>query len=138
MEDTLESGPFEPWILLPTQLGGEAPWANTTSGPIALMLAVLEDAIRCLERGRRCRRPSVRKLAADADAWMRCDSREWPFAFASICDVLGVDVDAARASLLRTGEHYAEAARPRSAVRRSGHGRGRMMVCAPRATSRAA
>ena len=133
MEDTFESGPFEPWVLLPAQLAGEAPWANTTSGPIALMLAVLEDAIRCLERGRRCRRPSVRKLAAEADAWMRCDSREWPFAFASICDVLGVDVDAARASLLRAGEHDAAGTRPRSAVRRSGHGRGRMMVCAPRA-----
>lgn len=36
---------------------------------------------------------------------MSCDSREWPFAFASICDVLGLDVAAARARFLADGDH---------------------------------
>lgn len=138
MSEEFESGPFEPVVILPSQTAVEAQWADETSGPIGLMLAVLEEAARCIERGRGRCRPGLRKLAAEAEAWVLNDSREWPFAFASICDVLGVDVDAARESLLRAGEHYAASARPRSAVRRSGHGRGRMMVCAPRATPRAA
>ncbi len=49
----------------------------------------------------------IRKLAAEAEAWVRCDSRGWPFAFASICDVLGLNVDAARARFLASPEHPA-------------------------------
>jgi hypothetical protein len=76
---------------------------NSESGPIALMLAVLEEATRCIGRGRQRRHSGTRKLAAEAEAWVRCDSRAWPFAFASICDVLGLNVNAARARLLTTG-----------------------------------
>ena len=92
-------------MILPSQISVDARWVSDTSGPIALMLAVLEEAARCIERGRRRRHPGIRKLAAEAEAWVRCDSREWPFAFASICDVLGLDVDAARARFLADGQN---------------------------------
>ena len=100
MNDESDSPLFEPVVILPSQICVDAPWVSATSGPIALMLAVLEEAARCIERGRRRRHPATRTLAAEAEAWVRCDSREWPFAFASICDVLGLDVDAARARFL--------------------------------------
>jgi hypothetical protein len=97
MTDDFELALFEPEVILPGQISAAAQWMNDTSGPIALMRAVLEDAARCIERGRQRRH---RALAAEAEAWVRCDSREWPFAFASICDVLGLEADAVRTRLL--------------------------------------
>lgn len=138
MEGNYESALFEPWILLPAQVEADAERANAPSGAIGLMIAVLEEAVRCLERGRRRRHPHIRKLAAEAETWMRCDSREWPFAFASICDVLGLDVDATRVRLLTNGAPLNGEERRRSAVWRVGSGPGRTSVCAPRPTSRAA
>ena len=136
MDDDSRSALFEPWVLLPAQLGGGAPWANATSGSVGLMLAVLEDAVRCIERGRRRRHPHTRKLAAEAEAWMRSDNREWPFAFASLCDVLGLDIDATRVRLLPNGDDRSGRRPPHSPIWRIGCGPGRTSVCAPR--SRAA
>jgi len=131
-----ESALFEPAVILPSQIGGDAPWVSDTSGPIALMLAVLEEAVRCIERGRRRRHPETCTLAAEAAAWVRCESRSWPFAFASICDVLGLDVDAARARFLAYGEHRTD--RRRAPVWHAPRGRGRTTVRPPRAAARAA
>jgi hypothetical protein len=107
-----------------------------TSGPIGLMLAVLEEAARCIERSRRRRHPGVRKLAAEAEAWVRWDGREWPFAFANICDVLGLAVNAARQRLLGDESHATD--RARAPVWSITRGRGRTSVCAARRASRAA
>lgn len=136
MNDEFESALFEPVVILPSQISVDAPWVSDTSGPIVLMLAVLEDAARCIERGRRRRHPGIRKLAAEAEAWMRCDSREWPFAFASICDVLGLDVDAARARFLAAGEHRTSGRR--TPIWHIARGQGNTSVCAAHAASRAA
>jgi hypothetical protein len=67
-----------------------------------------EDAVRCIEEGRWRGHFRARRLAAEAEAWVRCERREWPFSFVNICEVLGFDVDAMRAHLLtspRDAEH---------------------------------
>ena len=46
MHDELESSLFEPAVILPSQICVDAQWASDTSGPVALMLAVLEEAAR--------------------------------------------------------------------------------------------
>src|SRR5690242_20816331 len=69
MNDEFDSVLFEPVVILPSQIAAAAPWVSHTSGPIALMLAVLEDAVRCVERGRRRRHPGIRTQAAEAEAW---------------------------------------------------------------------
>jgi hypothetical protein len=86
--------------ILPAQMSVGARWNGDTSGPRALMLAVLEDAVWCIEKGRRRRRFHARRLAAEAAAWVRSDRRDWPFAFVNVCEVLGFDVDAFRERLL--------------------------------------
>ena len=138
MSEEFESGPFEPVVILPSQTAVEAQWADETSGPIGLMLAVLEEAARCIERGRGRCRPGLRKLAAEAEAWVLNDSREWPFAFASICDVLGLEVDAARARFLTDRERLAGERGTRAPIWRIQRGQGRTSVCPPRPTSKAA
>ena len=87
---------FEPEVILPEQMSGDALGYADTSGPRALMRAILTDALLCIERGRHRRHWQTRRLAADAEKWMRSDSREWLFSFANICDVLGIDPGALR------------------------------------------
>jgi hypothetical protein len=100
MTSDFEMAPCEPSAVLQAQVFDDARRNGATSGSRALMLAVLEDAVRCIEAGRWRRRPRARRWAAEAEAWVRCEHREWPFSFVNICDVLGFDVDAMRAHLL--------------------------------------
>jgi hypothetical protein len=94
----------EPMVVLPAQMSRGMRWDGDTSGPRALMLAVLEDAVRCIERGRRRGHFHARRLAVEANAWMRSDQRGWPFSFVNICEVLGFDADAVRALVARPSE----------------------------------
>ena len=107
MSDEFESMLFEAEVILPAQRSWGARCAGDTSGACALMLAILEDAMRCIERGRRRRHARTRERAAEAEAWIRSDRREWLFSFASICDVLGFDADALRVRLLASPERRA-------------------------------
>ncbi len=107
MSDEFESMLFEAEVILPAQRSWGARCAGDTSGACALMLAILEDAMRCIERGRQRRHARTRERAAEAEAWIRSDRREWLFSFASICDVLGFDADALRVRLLASPEHPA-------------------------------
>jgi hypothetical protein len=100
MTSDFEMAPCEPSAVLQAQVLGGARWDCDTSGPRALMLAVLEDAVRCIEEGRWRSDFRARRPAAEAEGWVRCEHREWPFSFVNICEVLGFDVDAMRAHLL--------------------------------------
>jgi len=105
--------------ILPAQMSVGARWNGDTSGPRALMLAVLEDALQCIERGRRCRRFHARRLAAEAEAWLRSDRRDWPFSFLNVCDVLGFDAGAIRRRLVarRNDTSGARRVRTRAPIR---------------------
>ena len=119
MISAFETAPCEPSALLPAQASGGARWNGDTSGPRVLMLALLEDAIRCIEAGRWHSHVRARRLAADAEAWVRCEHRNWPFSFVNICEVLGFDVAAMRAHLLtsRTDAAHGRRTRLRERVR---------------------
>ncbi len=84
MTSEFELRPCEPEAVLPAQMSGGARWDADMSGPSALMLAVLEDAVRCIEEGRWQRRLRTRRLAAEAQAWVWCDRADWPFSFVNI------------------------------------------------------
>ena len=105
--------------VLPAQMSDGGRCNGDTSGPRALMLAVLEDAVRCIEQGHRRRGVHARRLAVDAEAWVRSDRRDWPFAFASICEVLGFDTNAFRKRILTAGNDapHARRARVRAPIR---------------------
>jgi len=108
-----ETTSCDPSGILPAQMTGGVRWNSDTSGPRALMLAVLEDAVRCIEQGRRRRSFRARRPAVEAEAWVRCNRRDWPFSFVNICDVLGFDADAFRQRLLTTENDAAGARRGR-------------------------
>jgi hypothetical protein len=114
----LEWEPCESAAVLPAQMLGGVRWDADTSGPRALMLAVLKDALRCIEQGRR-RSFHARRLAAEAEAWVRSDDRTHLFSFANIIDVLGIDADAVRARLLRVSRTTSPEVRGRVVTERS-------------------
>ena len=67
---------FAPELFLPEQL--DAPRADSLiSGERALMLAILEDAIRCAQAPQKSRA----RAARDAQNWMRSRDQRWPFSF---------------------------------------------------------
>ena len=111
MNNDFDKALFEPELIPSAQMTGGARDDGDASGARALMLAILEDAARCIERGRRRRHPRTRQLGAEAETWVRSDCREWLFSFASICDVLGFDADALRDRLLATIEQPANGGR---------------------------
>ena len=117
MIDDFDTIPSDPSAVLPRQMSGGVRRDGETSGPRALMLAVLEDAVRCIEAGRRCRHFYTRRLAAEAQAWVGCEQRDWPFSFVIICEVLGFDVEAVRARLLTSGGDAAYGSRTRLRLR---------------------
>jgi hypothetical protein len=95
---------FSPDLVLPDQLA--APRRDSlVSGERALMLAVLEDAIRCLEA------PAGRgeREARHARRWVTANPSAWPFSFVNICETLGIEPARLRAALLTRHEHLAQA-----------------------------
>lgn len=62
------------------------------SGIRALMLAVLEDGIRCYFS-------RVPRMRAEAEHWIHAGTKRTAFSFDVICELFGLEADAARASL---------------------------------------
>jgi hypothetical protein len=64
-----------------------------------LMMAVLEDAVRCYIKSARARSWSGRHDFATVREWIRQHDRTRLFSFESICDALALDPDRIRAGL---------------------------------------
>jgi hypothetical protein len=58
-----------------------------------LMLAVLEDALRCLQMRANGRRPVERRAMAEAERWIFERGLQGPFTFESVCETLGIHPD---------------------------------------------
>ena len=91
---------FAPEIVLPEQLQQGFRRDSYLSGEKALMLAVLEDGIRCFQEHLTNPRSNPRLLSEQAEAWIRAVDYEWPFSFNNVCETLGIDPSALRGALL--------------------------------------
>jgi len=93
---TAASQALPPETLLPEQFHGTPTHADSSYGEAALMRAVLEDAIHCLQKsaGRKAQR-----LAREAEQWLFTDDHRWPFSFINICGALGLDAEYVRSGL---------------------------------------
>ncbi len=69
-------------------------------GERALMIAVLEDAIRCYLGLVHYDRTNPEILARQAEYWMRLEDWESPFSFNNICESLGLQHGDTRATIL--------------------------------------
>ena len=67
---------------------------------LALMCAVLEDAVRVWRKYHGRKHPQARFLAHEAREWMESDDRRSPFAFLNICAAIGFDPEAVRGAVI--------------------------------------
>ena len=92
---------LEPDTFLPSQFYGNRGLSRQLEGEKRLMLAILKDAVECLEKYRRARSSSGRALYQNALEWVEDRSTGWLFSFSNICDLLGFDPDYLREFLLK-------------------------------------
>ena len=94
---------FQPDTILPAQFYDRSGAAHTPEK--ALRLAVLEDALRTIQRRPRpTDTPRARMAYNEALAWLLMPgSHDWAFTMDDICDDLGIDAGAIRAKV-RAGD----------------------------------
>lgn len=93
--------------VLPEQFYSSPRAGEAQCGEVALMQAVLEDAILCFQKQfvRKGRR--VLRLAREAEEWFSANDLRWPFSFVNVCAVLGFDPDYIRRGLKQWREQHA-------------------------------
>jgi hypothetical protein len=86
---------FPTWLtddlVMPTQFFPPADCGHKMRGEVALLYAVLDDAVSCLRKGYFSKGRLAQRLAADAELWFFTDDDQSPFTFVNICAVLGLD-----------------------------------------------
>jgi hypothetical protein len=102
---------LEPDTFLPSQFYGNRVLSRHLDGEKRLMLAILRDAVECLEKYRGVRNSSGRELYQNALEWVGDKNTQWLFSFNNICDLLGFDPDYLREHLLKREHRLASPAR---------------------------
>jgi len=102
-----DANPFGPDVILPEQFYDQRNGLEQAAGEKALMLAVLEDGIRCFQEHLKNPRVRPRLLARQAEKWIRSADWDWPFSFNNVCESLSLNPECLRNRLLMpraTGE----------------------------------
>lgn len=71
---------------------------------LELMLAVLKDAIGCIQRRPSTRDKRTTRRYLEARQWFMEEHSDWPFSFANICGAVGLSPQYLRAGLLQHQE----------------------------------
>ncbi len=119
MESSATAGNFSD-ALTPEQYYDGIRADDASSRPIKrLMLAVLEDAMRCYQTYASSRNPTQRRLFVDAERWLMDRSAGGVFAFETVCETLGIEPSCLRAGLRRWRLQQLNGMNPRRLARRS-------------------
>lgn len=106
---------FEPDVMLPAQyfavLRKRAP-----QGPeYMLVIAMLQDAVECVQKHRHATDEVGRELYESARDWIASADRKWPFSFENVCGVLNLSPEYLRRGLA-TWTEAGDEARQRAKV----------------------
>src|ERR1044072_9101133 len=109
-----------PEVLLPSQLDPGSRF-GAALGERRMLWAMLLDAATCFYKHRRARDNNGRKLFREAERWIRSREECSPFSFQAVCDVLGLNTQQVRVTLLQCFyAHLYEPARAADEARRVG------------------
>jgi hypothetical protein len=92
---------LEPDVFLPSQFYGNGGLSRQLEGEKRLMIAILKDAVECLDKYRETKSSSGQNQYQNALEWVQDTGTEWLFSFTNICDLLGFDPDYMREVLLK-------------------------------------
>lgn len=84
---------MHPDVMLPAQYLDQR---RKRSPEHRLMIAVLYEALHCLEKYRLASDVRGRRLFRDAEQWFLSEQAEWPHSFERICEALDLDSAAVR------------------------------------------
>ena len=96
---------FSAAVVLPEQFHADSDGTYKMRGVVALMCAVLEEAVHCWQQqstksGRRAQR-----LTREAEEWIFSDDARWLFSFVNICAALNLDPAYIRRGLTQLRQH---------------------------------
>lgn len=114
--------------VLPEQFHDPRGGVQNECGEVALMRAVLADAINCYQRRFVSKKQRDLRLAEEAEEWFFADDHDQPFSFVHICLVLGLEPAYIRLGLRRWGQDIL--ARPQRKQRRVASRRQPLMLAA--------
>jgi hypothetical protein len=92
---------LEPDTCLPSQFYGNRGLSRQLEGEKRLLIAVMKDAVECLEKYRSVRAGPGRELYEHSLEWVTDAGTEWLFSFDNICGLLGFDPEYTRTFLLK-------------------------------------
>jgi len=90
---------FAPSILTPDQYYDERRDDSAIRPIKRLMLAILEDALRCLHKHADARNGARRRVYREAEQWLCSESENALFSFTVVCETLGIEPEYLRSGL---------------------------------------
>jgi hypothetical protein len=106
-------------VLVPAQFHGKRNSAAALESLRRLMVAVLVDAMRCVQSRFNAHQSARRQEYADARSWIFSDEDRALFSFKAICDTLDMDPNAIRKYLAQWEENRLSGENPRRIMRRA-------------------
>lgn len=88
-------------VVLPEQFYQLTKGSPATTGPGALMAAILEDALLCFQKAIGASGKRSERLAREAEEWIFSEDEQWVFSFRNVCVALGIDAQYLRRGLLQ-------------------------------------
>jgi hypothetical protein len=84
-----------------------------------LMMALLEDALRCFQNNADAKSGPRKRLFSEAEEWLCSEDGEGPFSFNTVCETLGIEPEFLRRGLVEWRKQQLAGAAPRRLARRS-------------------
>jgi hypothetical protein len=120
-------GLFAPDTMLASQYFDRIRRRKALTGEQLLMCAIIEDGIDTYLKHAAATRRDLKERFDEVDRWVESEDRSWLYAFATVCDYLGLEVDYLRSGLRRwkakargegavTTREVVEAPEPRRAI----------------------
>jgi hypothetical protein len=96
-----DSSPFDSGAIMPVQYFGALKKADDRILPYKrLLMAVLEDAVRCFQANVGVTNSTRRRLFVETELWIQNDTADGPFSYVAICETLGIDPAYMRRALM--------------------------------------
>jgi hypothetical protein len=114
---------FQPDVLLTEQYIDNFRRKTPLEPEKALLLAVLDDGVRCFQDNILSQNKKKQLLFDEARDWIFSDDSSWVFSFVSICSLLGLDPGYIRRGLRRWQERALDAAKKKPRISGPSHQR---------------
>jgi hypothetical protein len=96
-----DSSPFASGAIMPVQYFGALKKQDDRIEPYKrLLMAVLEDAVRCFQTNVGATNSTRRRLFIETELWIQSETTDGPFSYVAVCETLGIDPAYMRRALM--------------------------------------